>query len=79
MNCEDLYEGEDINGESTFYVDKNCTIQYTGHVKDYFRSNLSWECDIVEGLQDGIEKQYYEYFLYSHPSHCSDVKKSVRC
>ena len=35
MNCEDLYEGEDINGESTFYVDKNCTIQYTGHVKDY--------------------------------------------
>ena len=37
MNCEG--EGEDINGESTFYVDKNYTIQYTGHVKDYFRGN----------------------------------------
>lgn len=61
MNCENLYEGEDVNGEPKFYVDENCTIPYTGHVEDYFKEKLSWECDIVDGLQDGIEKIYYDF------------------
>lgn len=60
MNIDDLYEGEEINGEATFYVDKNHTIPYTGHIEYYFNGKLSWECDIVDGLQNGIEKEYYD-------------------
>lgn len=58
MNCENLYEGEEINGETTLYIDKKCTIPYTGHVEYYFKGKISWECDIVKGLQQGIEKIY---------------------
>lgn len=60
MNFDDLYEGEVVNGEATFYVDENRTIPYTGHVEYYFKGKLSWECDIVDGLQNGIEKEYYD-------------------
>lgn len=61
MNCNDLYQGKEINNNSTFYIDENCTIPYTGHVEDYFNGKLSWECDIVNGIQDGIEKVYYDF------------------
>lgn len=60
MNIENLYEGEEVNGEATFYVDKNCTVPYTGHIEYYFNNKLSWECDIVNGLMNGIEKEYYD-------------------
>lgn len=60
MNIENLYEGEEVNGEVTFYIDENHTIPYTGHIEYYFKGKLSWECDIVDGLQNGIEKEYYD-------------------
>lgn len=60
MNINDLYKGEEVNGETTFYVDEQCTMPYTGHVEYYFNGKLSWECDIVDGLQNGIEKEYYD-------------------
>lgn len=60
MNIENLYEGEEVNGETSFYIDENCTMPYTGHIEYYFKDKLSWECDIVDGLQNGIEKEYYD-------------------
>ena len=61
MNLKDLYEGEEINGASAIYMDENCTVPYTGHVEDYFQGKISWECDIVNGLKEGIEKNYYDF------------------
>lgn len=61
MKFEDLYEGEEVNGTTKLYVDESCIVPYTGHVEEYFDGKLSWECDIVDGLQDGIEKIYYDF------------------
>lgn len=33
MKFEDLYEGEEVNGSAKLYIDKNCTIPYTGNVE----------------------------------------------
>lgn len=60
MNSKDLFEGEELHGEPVLYVDENCTIPYTGHIEEYFNGKISWECDIVNGLQNGIEKTYYD-------------------
>lgn len=61
MKFEDLYEGEEVNGTAKLYIDKNCTIPYTGNIEEYFSGKLSWECDIADGLQDGIERLYYDF------------------
>jgi antitoxin component YwqK of YwqJK toxin-antitoxin module len=61
MNCNDLYEGKYKNGNPTYYVDKSCTISFTGHLKEYFKGKLSRECDIVNGFMEGIEKIYYDF------------------
>lgn len=61
MVYEELYEGEEVNGEPLIYIDENCTKLFSGHVESYFQKRLSWECDIVDGLKNGIEKFYYDY------------------
>ncbi len=61
MNCNDLYEGKYKNGNPTYYVDKGCTIPFTGHLEEYFKGKLSRECDIVNGIMEGIEKIYYDF------------------
>ena len=61
MNCNDLYEGKYKKGNPTYYVDKSCTISFTGHLKEYFKGKLSRECDIVNGIMEGIEKIYYDF------------------
>ena len=63
MNYNDLYTKEDVKVYDgyIFYLDENCTIPYTGHVEDYFKGKLSWECDIVDGVRNGIEKTYYGF------------------
>ena len=61
MNYKDLYETDfEINGDTVFYEDEECTIPFTGHVEEYWNGKLSWECDIVNGLREGIEKTYYD-------------------
>lgn len=60
MNWKDLYESGEVNGNTVFYVDENCTMLFTGKVEDYFNGKLSWECDIVNGLREGVEKEYYD-------------------
>ncbi len=52
MNCNDLYEGKYKNGNPTYYVDKGCTIPFTGHLEEYFKGKLSRECDIVNGIME---------------------------
>lgn len=64
MNCDDLYEGNYKNGNPTYYVDKSCTIPFTGHLEEYFKGKLSRECDIVNGIMNGIEKIYYDFEDY---------------
>lgn len=58
MNCEDLYEKCDINGESVYFTDQECKMLYTGHVEYYFNGILCWEADIVNGIMEGLEKVY---------------------
>lgn len=61
MNWKDLYEAGEVNGDTVFYVDESCTVPFTGHVEEYFKDKLSWECDIVNGLREGISKEYYDF------------------
>ena len=63
MNYNDLYTKEDVKVYDgyIFYLDENCAMPYTGHVEDYFKGKLSWECDIVDGVKNGIEKTYYGF------------------
>lgn len=61
MNYIDLFEGSYINGNPTYYINKCCTIPFTGHLEEYFKGKLSRECDIVDGVMDGIEKMYYDF------------------
>lgn len=61
MNEMDLFEGKFVNGNPTYYVDKSCTIPFTGHLEEYFEGKLSRECDIVNGVMEGIEKIYYDF------------------
>jgi len=60
MNYEELYEDGEINGDTVFYLDEECTEKYTGHIEYYFNNILIWECDIKEGVRSGVEKHYYE-------------------
>ncbi|MDE5824071.1 MAG: hypothetical protein K2H91_05225, partial [Lachnospiraceae bacterium] len=61
MNYDDLFEGKYVNGNPTYYVDQNCTVPFTGHLEEYFRGRLARECDIEDGLMDGIEKIYHNF------------------
>lgn len=60
MNTNELYELHDRNDESIYFLDKACTMPYTGHIEEYFKGQLSMESDVVEGYRDGICKEYYD-------------------
>ena len=57
MNTNELYELHDRNDESIYFLDKACTMPYTGHIEEYFKGQLSMESDVVEGYRDGICKK----------------------
>lgn len=59
MNEKDLYTGIVYgNGNLTYYVDEKCSIPYTGHVEVIYNGILEEEFNVVDGLRNGIEKQY---------------------
>lgn len=60
MDDKYLYINSEYRRSPIYYIDKECTQRYTGHVEDYFNGVLCWECDMVNGLREGIEKVYYE-------------------
>ncbi|BDC97657.1 hypothetical protein [Treponema saccharophilum] len=59
MNADDLYEDNIYgNGNPTYYADEKCEIPYTGHVEVIYNGKLEEEFDIVDGLRNGIQKEY---------------------
>lgn len=61
MNEKNLYQKGEVNGDTVYYIDEECRMPFTGHVEYYFKDKLSWECDIVNGLREGLEKGYYDF------------------
>ncbi len=59
MNEKDLYTGIVYgNGNLTYYLDEKCEKPYTGHIEVIYDGKLQEEFDVVDGLRNGIEKQY---------------------
>ena len=59
MNAKDLYEDNIYgNGNPTYYADEKCEIPYTGHVEVIYDGKLEEEFDVVDGLRNGIQKEY---------------------
>ena len=59
MNADDLYEDNIYgNGNPTYYADEKCEIPYTGHVEVIYDGKLEEEFDVVDGLRNGIQKEY---------------------
>lgn len=59
MNAKDLYEDNIYgNGNPTYYADEKCEIPYTGHVESFYNGKLEEEFDVVDGLRNGIQKEY---------------------
>jgi antitoxin component YwqK of YwqJK toxin-antitoxin module len=59
MNELALFNKYDINGNLIYYLDKDCTEEYTGHIEEYDRGVLCREFDVVNGYLDGICKEYF--------------------
>ena len=60
MDERQLYWQYDINGEYIYYLDKECTKLFSGHIEDYDRGVLWWEADVVDGYIKGVYKEYFE-------------------
>ena len=59
MNADDLYEDNIYgNGNPTYYEDEECKKTYTGHVESFYNGKLEEEFDVVDGLRNGIQKEY---------------------
>lgn len=64
MNEKDLFKDNYYgNGNPTYYLDEKCTIPYTGHVEVIYKGILEEEFDVVDGLRNGIEKEYEDGIL----------------
>ncbi len=62
MNTKNLYEKDDYDIYSIYYLDKECTQPYTGHVEEYWNGRLSWEEDVVNGFGEGLRKEYDDIY-----------------
>lgn len=59
MNEIELYNTYDINGNPVYYLDKDCTEEYTGHIEEYDQGVICREFDVVNGYLDGICIEYF--------------------
>ena len=59
MNEADLFCKDDINGNPVYFIDRECTKAYTGHIEDYDKGFLCMEADVADGFIQGIRKEYY--------------------
>lgn len=66
MKKNDLFQKKDEEtGLLVYYSDDICTKKYTGHVQSFdYRNDLEYECDIIEGMENGICKEYYQKRLW---------------
>lgn len=60
MEEKQLYTQYDINGDYIYYLDKECTKAFSGHIEDYDRGALCMEADVVDGYMNGIHKEYFD-------------------
>lgn len=64
MDRDDLFEDfYHWNGTPRFFVDKDCTMPFTGLLEEYHNGRLIYEVDIVDGLENGISKYYEEEII----------------
>ena len=76
MNRDDLFEKyEDTYDEPCYYIDKDCTKPFTGHIEDYDRGYLSMESDVVNGYLEGVRKDYF--FMSDKLEMISQVKHNL--
>lgn len=61
MNVNELWFKYDDNRNPIYYIDEECKHLYTGHVEEYYNDGTrDWEADVVDGIVDGIYKEYTE-------------------
>jgi antitoxin component YwqK of YwqJK toxin-antitoxin module len=61
MNVNELWFKYDDNRNPIYYIDEECKHLYTGHVEEYYNDGTrDWEADVVDGIVDGVYKEYTE-------------------